>query len=53
MFKKLLGTYAPPMAEVMAETPWETKSVLDLGCGSGSWYGCFSLILSIAQIIPG
>ncbi|KAF8272986.1 hypothetical protein EI94DRAFT_1717155 [Lactarius quietus] len=38
MFKKLIGAYPPPMAEVMADdTPWETKSVLDLGCGSGSW----------------
>lgn len=41
MFKKLMGAYPPPMAEVMADTPWQTKSVLDLGCGSGSWYGCF------------
>ena len=43
MFKKVMGTYPPPMAEVMADdTPGETKSVLDLGCGSGSWYECFS-----------
>lgn len=43
MFKKLMGTYPPPMAEVMADdTPGETKSVLDLGCGSGSWYGRLS-----------
>jgi hypothetical protein len=43
MFKKVLGTYPPPMAEVMADdTPGETKSVLDLGCGSGSWYGSLS-----------
>ena len=41
MFTKLMGAYPPPMAEVMADTPWETKSVLDLGCGSGSWYGRF------------
>jgi hypothetical protein len=43
MFKKVLGTYPPPMTEVMADdTPGEFKSVLDLGCGSGSWYGCLS-----------
>jgi hypothetical protein len=43
MFKKVMGTYPPPMAEVMADDiPGETKSVLDLGCGSGSWYGCLS-----------
>jgi predicted RNA methylase len=38
MFKKIMGAYPPPMAEVMADdTPGETKAVLDLGCGSGSW----------------
>ena len=41
MFKKVMEYIPPPMAEVMADdTPEETKSVLDLGCGSGSWYGC-------------
>ncbi|KAI9444949.1 hypothetical protein H4582DRAFT_2108727 [Lactarius indigo] len=37
VFKKIVGAYPPPMAEVMDDTPWETKSILDLGCGSGSW----------------
>ncbi|KAI0274910.1 S-adenosyl-L-methionine-dependent methyltransferase [Gloeopeniophorella convolvens] len=38
MFRKVMGPYPPPMAEVMADdTPGETKAVLDLGCGSGSW----------------
>jgi hypothetical protein len=38
MFKKVMGPYPPPMAEVMAnDTPGEIKSVLDLGCGSGNW----------------
>jgi hypothetical protein len=39
MFKKIMGAYPPPMAEVMADdTPGEIKAVLDLGCGSGSWF---------------
>ncbi|KAF8079038.1 S-adenosyl-L-methionine-dependent methyltransferase [Lyophyllum atratum] len=38
MFKDLMGNYPPPMLEIMAEdTPGETKTCLDLGCGSGSW----------------
>jgi hypothetical protein len=44
MFKKIVGAYPPPMAEVMDDTPWETKAVLDLGCGSGSW--CVFVYLS-------
>ncbi len=51
MFKKLMGTYPPPMDEVMADdTPGETKSVLDLGCGSGSWYGCLSFPPSLTLL---
>ncbi|KAI0257290.1 S-adenosyl-L-methionine-dependent methyltransferase [Lactifluus subvellereus] len=47
MFKKILGAYPPPMAEVMADdTPGETKTVLDLGCGSGSW------IMDVARDFP-
>lgn len=40
VFKTILGgKYPPPMTEVMADdTPGETKTVLDLGCGSGSWF---------------
>jgi predicted TPR repeat methyltransferase len=42
-----MGPYPEPMAEVMADdTPGESKAVLDLGCGSGSWSECFSLFLS-------
>jgi hypothetical protein len=38
------------MAEVMADdSPWETKSVLDLGCGSGSW--CVFVYLSRLPLI--
>ncbi len=50
MFKKVMGPYPPPMTEVMADdTPWETKSVLDLGCGSGSW--CVFVCLSTPALI--
>ncbi|KAI0001770.1 hypothetical protein BJV77DRAFT_13573 [Russula vinacea] len=48
MFKNIMGAYPPPMADVMADTPWETKSVLDLGCGSGSWYVFFPY----SQLVP-
>jgi SAM-dependent methyltransferase len=38
MFKMAMGKYPPPLAEVMADdVPGETKAILDLGCGSGSW----------------
>src|SRR6266436_7611027 len=53
MFKKVMGAYPPPMAEVMVDdTPGETKAILDLGCGSGSWYVCLPPILSVAQVVP-
>jgi predicted TPR repeat methyltransferase len=43
MFKMIMGAYPQPMGEVMTDdTPGESKSVLDLGCGSGSWSECFS-----------
>lgn len=58
LFKKLMGRYPPPMAEVMADdTPGETKAVLDLGCGSGSWYEWQSpysrLCLDRSHDVPG
>ncbi|KAE9409255.1 hypothetical protein BT96DRAFT_806961 [Gymnopus androsaceus JB14] len=38
MFMEIMGKYPPGMDEVMADdVPGETKAVLDLGCGSGSW----------------
>jgi ribosomal protein L11 methylase PrmA len=38
MFKGAMGIYPEPLALVMADdVPGETKAVLDLGCGSGSW----------------
>jgi hypothetical protein len=51
MFKQIMGLYPPPMAEVMADgTPGETKCVLDLGCGSGSWSGCFILFSELLRL---
>jgi hypothetical protein len=51
MFKQIMGPYPPPMAEVMADdTPGETKCVLDLGCGSGSWSGCFILFSELLRL---
>ncbi|KAI9511740.1 S-adenosyl-L-methionine-dependent methyltransferase [Russula earlei] len=47
MFKRIMGAYVPPMAEVMADdTPGQVKAVLDLGCGSGSW------IMDVARDFP-
>ncbi|KAF8963921.1 hypothetical protein BDZ97DRAFT_1939378 [Flammula alnicola] len=41
------GKYVPPMASVMADdVPGETKTCLDLGCGSGSW------ILDVVRDFP-
>lgn len=38
MMKKIMGKYPSPLPEVLADNvPGETKAVLDLGCGSGSW----------------
>lgn len=34
---EVMGKYAPPLLEVLADTPGEDKSCVDLGCGSGSW----------------
>jgi len=51
LIKLIMGAYPEPMAEVMADdTPGETKAVLDLGCGSGSWSGCFFLTLRVTRI---
>lgn len=37
MFKEVMGKYPPPLYEVLADTPGEHKTCVDLGCGSGSW----------------
>jgi hypothetical protein len=38
MFREILGKYPPVLAEVMADdVPGETKTCLDIGCGSGGW----------------
>lgn len=45
MFMEIMGKYPPGMEEVMADDiPGETKAVLDLGCGSGSWYVPLTLL---------
>jgi hypothetical protein len=37
--KLLMGEKYPPMVEVLANNvTGETKAILDLGCGSGSWW---------------
>jgi len=42
-----MGKYPPFMEEVMVDdVPGETKAVLDLGCGSGSW------IMDVARDFP-
>ncbi|KAJ3845565.1 hypothetical protein EV361DRAFT_875558 [Lentinula raphanica] len=44
---EIMGKYPPCMEEVMADdVPGETKAVLDLGCGSGSW------IMDVARDFP-
>jgi len=37
MFSKVMGKYSPPLPEVLQDDGFEVKTVLDLGCGSGSW----------------
>lgn len=50
MFMEVMGKYAPPMYEVLADTPGEHKACVDLGCGSGSWYVC-ALVITIGSLI--
>jgi hypothetical protein len=34
-----MGKYPPPIYDVLVDdTPGESKRILDLGCGSGSWW---------------
>ncbi|KAJ3559010.1 hypothetical protein NM688_g597 [Phlebia brevispora] len=46
LFAQVMGKYPPPMDEVLANAPGETKTCVDLGCGSGSW------IVDVAQDYP-
>jgi len=47
MFKMVMGKYVPPLDEVLRDNePGITKSVVDLGCGSGSW------VLEVARDYP-
>lgn len=67
MFMEVMGKYAPPLPEILAEDPsGEPKAVVDLGCGSGSWSvepvcnvsspcltpSCVSRILDVARDFP-
>ena len=33
-----MGKYPPPLPAILADSPDEVKTCVDLGCGSGSWY---------------
>ncbi|KAI6136217.1 hypothetical protein F5141DRAFT_1185261 [Pisolithus sp. B1] len=46
MFCKALGKYPPSLPAVLADDGFETKAVLDLGCGSGIW------IMDVAREFP-
>lgn len=46
MFIEVMGKYPQPLYEVLAYEPGVRKSVVDLGCGSGSW------ILDVAHDFP-
>lgn len=37
MFCKIMGKYSPLLHEILRDDGFEVKTVLDLGCGSGSW----------------
>ena len=50
MFKEIMGMYAPCMDQIMEDdVPGEPKTILDLGCGSGSWCA-FSPLLHSPQL---
>ncbi|KAF8580131.1 S-adenosyl-L-methionine-dependent methyltransferase [Ramaria rubella] len=46
MFKIMMGQWVPPLPDVLSPEPGITKSVLDLGCGSGAW------IADVARAFP-
>ncbi|KAJ6623079.1 hypothetical protein B0H10DRAFT_2011056 [Mycena sp. CBHHK59/15] len=47
MFIEIMGKYPPGLTEIMQDdVPGETKSCLDLGCGSGAW------IMELAREFP-
>ncbi|KAI0931414.1 hypothetical protein AcW1_001179 [Taiwanofungus camphoratus] len=47
LFSEVMGKYPPLLPQILADdTPGETKTCVDLGCGSGSW------ILDLARDFP-
>ncbi|KAI0783388.1 S-adenosyl-L-methionine-dependent methyltransferase [Abortiporus biennis] len=46
MFQRVMGKYPPGLEEVLTPDNVETKTVVDLGCGSGSW------IFDVARDFP-
>jgi hypothetical protein len=49
LFKYMLGKYPAVMREVLQEQPHaDPKAILDLGCGSGTWYNINSIKLGLS-----
>lgn len=42
MFMEAMGKYPHCMEEVLADEPGVSKTCVDLGCGSGSWYAHYA-----------
>jgi hypothetical protein len=52
MFVEIMGKYAPPLPEVMADdVPGEPKAALDLGCGSGLWWVYIDFLCVLSCLI--
>ena len=50
LLRQVVGKYPPVLAEVLADdVPGETKTVLDLGCGSGGWLDSPSILFFFGQ----
>jgi trans-aconitate methyltransferase len=52
MFKHVMGKYPEPIYDVLREEPMsDPKAILDLGCGSGSWYVLVIYLLCHSQML--